>query len=427
MFFQTMYNVVDTWAAGLLSTEALAALSASFPVFFLVIAVAHGCQAATNALVSQHLGADQGEQAGTLSAQALIFAGWMGVLVAVLGWWSCPLLLGILELEGEPLRLGVSYLRTIFISTPFFAWASTLNGILSAHGSTKPFRNAVGVSFLLNIPLDLWLIYGDAGMPALGFPGIALATTMLQILTCAYLFRVALKSRVLPHIRGLHLLPHPGLQLKLLGQGFPAMVNMLTIAGGIYIYTWFAAGVGTHVVAAMGISMRIEQIVLLPSIGLNTAAMTLSGHALGSRNPDRLKDIFKTCLKFGLWIFLLGGPLVAGFAPFWMSVFTSDPQVIQIGALCLRISMLSYLAYVLLFTVTSMLQGLQRPMFAIWIGTYRQVLAPWLLVPVLMNRLVPEETGIWWGVFASVWSGALISFLYGIFIYRRIRVRMEKA
>ena len=424
MFFQTMYNVVDTWAAGLISTEALAALSASFPVFFFVIAVSHGCQAATTALVSHKLGANEVEDAKGMSGQALVFSLWMGILSGAVGWWACPHLLGFLNLEGEPLQLGITYLRTIFISTPFYALSSTLNGILSANGSTKPFRNAIIICFLLNIPLDLWFIHGGGPLPAMGFAGIALATALLQVVTFVYLYKVALQTHVLPRMRKGCYLPHPASQFKLMEQGFPAMVNILTIAGGIYVYTWFAAGLGTEVVAAMGISMRIEQIVLLPSIGLNTAAMTLSGHALGARNAGRLMDIFRTCLKFGFYIYLVGGPVVAAFAPFWMSVFTQDPDVVGIGATCLRISMLSYYAYILLFTITSMLQGLQRPMFAIWIGLYRQVLAPLVAVPFLMTVFAPPELGIWWGVFASVWTGTLVSVLYGVFVYKRIHREM---
>jgi putative MATE family efflux protein len=427
MFFQTMYNVVDTWAAGRISTEALGALGAAFPVFFLIIAVSHGTQAATNALMSHELGSDDEQNAERLAGQALKFAAWMSLFTAGLGWQVCPLILRFLDLEGEPLRLAVSYLRMLFLGTPFFVISSACNGILSSHGNTKPFRNALVVSFFLNIVLDLWFVFGGFGLPAMGFRGIALATVLLQGLSCLYMLWELSRSGAFPLKRLFRDPLSPRIQGRLIGQGFPAMVNMLTIAGGIYVYTWFAARLGTPVVAAMGISMRVEQIVLLPAVGLNTAALTLAGHGLGARNPERIEQTFHTCLRFGIWIYAIGGPLTAVFAPFWISLFTQDAQVIEIGALCLRISMLTFYAYVILFTTTSVLQGLQKPMFAIWIGLYRQVLAPILMIPFLMDVLSPSHLGIWVGVLFSVWSGVIVSFLYGGFVWNGVKKHLLEA
>lgn len=421
MFFQTMYNVVDTWAAGQLSTRALAALSASFPVFFLIVAVSHGCQAAANALLSHALGAEDEEAAAELGGQSLVFALWMSGGVGMLGYRYTPQLLEMIRLEGEILDLAASYLRTLFWGTPFFVLSSTLNGMLSAHGETRPFRDSLIVGFLLNIVLDMWFVFGGFGLSPMGFPGIARATVLLQGLTMLYVGIQACRHGVIGVTEWKHLFPKLRIQRRLMGQGFPALVNMLTIAAGIFVYTFFAAGLDENVLAAFGTSMRIEQIALLPTIGLNTAAMTLAGHSLGAGRLDRLNETLRTCLRYGALIYLVGGPLVAGFAPFWMSLFSEDPDVIRIGALCLRISMLSFYAYVIIFTLTSMFQGLQRPLFAIWIGLYRQLLAPMLVIPLLMREFSPPELGIWWGAFIAVWTGAALTALYALWVWRQLK------
>lgn len=421
MFFQTMYNVVDTWAAGRVSTEAIGALSASFPIFFLIIAVSHSCQAATNALVSYSLGKQDENGAREVAAQALFFAAWMSGLVGALGYVLTPALLTLMQVEGEVQALATSYLRALFLGTPFFVLSSTLNGMLSADGDTRPFRNALIAGFFLNIGLDLWFIFGGLGLPAMGFPGIARATVLLQGLTLVYMWMQAQRKGVLSVRKLSHLHPRWHIQRRLAGQGFPAMVNMLTIACGIFVTTYFASGLRLEVLAAFGIATRIEQIVLLPAVGLNTAAMTLAGHNLGANRPDRIRETLFTCLRFGGIIYLLGAPLAAGFASYWISLFTTDSEVIQIGTTYLRITMLTFYAYVILFTFTSVLQGLQRPQFAIWIGLYRQLLAPLLLIPLLMARLQPGELGIWWGTCASVWSGALLTILYGRRVLGRIQ------
>jgi len=421
MLFQTLYNVVDTWAAGRLSTEALAALTASFPVFFLIIAVAHGASAAANSLISHALGREDEAAARELAGQSLFFATWMSLLVGVAGWLLAPALFTALRVEGEVRILATSYIRTLFLATPFFVLCSTFNGMLMARGKTRPFRDSLIAGFLLNIVFDIWFVFGGLGLAPMGFPGIARATVLLQGVTALYLWSVAVREGLIPPSGFAHLHPRLKTQGRLMGQGLPAMVNMLTITAGIFVYTYFAGKTGTQVLAGYGAATRIEQLALLPTIGLNSAALTLAGHSLGAGRLDRLRETVLTCLRFGAILYLIGAPLVLLFARFWMGLFSSDPVVVQAGAHFLRVAMLTFYAYVILFTATSTLQGLQRPLYAIWIGLYRQLLVPLLLIPVLMRRLDPPELGIWWGAFAATWSGALITLAYLLRTWRKIR------
>lgn len=423
MFFQTMFNVVDTWAAGRLSTEALAALSASFPVFFLMIGVSHGCQAATNSLISHALGRNDEETARELAGQALFFAVWMSLLIGAAGWWAAPWLFSRLGVEGEVFRLSVAYIRTIFMGTSFFALNATLNGMLMARGNSRPFRDSLIVSFFGNIVLDLWFVFGGLGLAPMGFPGIARATVLLQACTTVFLWVTAVRARLIPPSGFAHLHPRLRAQRRLMGQGLPAMLNMLTISIGIFVYTFFASRAGTDVLAAYGIGTRIEQLALLPTIGLNAAAMTLAGHSLGAGRLDRLRETVLTCFKFGAVLYLIGAPLVFTFAPQLMRLFTTEPHVVEIGVGYLRIAMFTFYAFVILFTTTSSLQGMQRPMYAIWIGMYRQLLMPVLLISWLMPRVQPPELGIWAGGFASTWSGALITLGYLLWTWRRLNRR----
>ena len=420
-FFQTMFNVVDNWAAGKLSTEALAGLSASFPVFFLIVAVCHGCQAAANALVSHALGRRDEATAGELAGQALFFATWMGFGVGVGGWFAAPALFRLLGVHGPAFDHALGYMRVIFVAAPCFVLGSTFNGLLTAHGDTKPFRNSLIAGFLLNIVLDLWFVFGGYGLPAMGFPGIAWSTALIQTGTLAYLWFRAVRHGIVPPSGFGHLQPRLRVQRRLMGQGFPALFNMLTIAAGIFVYIHYAAGLGTEVLAAFGTATRIEQIALLPTIGLNAAAITLAGQSFGAGRLDRLRETVLTCWKYGALLYLVGAPPVAFFAPQCMGLFSQDARVIAIGADYLRVSMLIFYAYVILFTSTSALQGIQRPMYAIWIGLYRQMFAPLLAIPFLMRALSPPERGIWWGSFFSVWSGALITLAYVAWTWRRLQ------
>ena len=95
-----------------------------------------------------------------------------------------------------------------------------------------------------------------------------------------------------------------------------------------------------------------------------------------------------------------------------MAIFTDDGRVIGIGATYLRIDALVLYAYVLLFVHVAAMQGVKRPMFALWIGFYRQLVAPGVVFWVLTRSLDFGLLGIWWGIFAITWSAALFTLFF---------------
>ena len=86
--------------------------------------------------------------------------------------------------------------------------------------------------------------------------------------------------------------------------------------------------------------------------------------------------------------------------------------MIGIGATYLRIDALVFYAYVVLFANVAALQGVKRPMYAIWIGLSRQILAPVMVFYLLVFELQAGLLGIWWGIFAITWSAAIVTILY---------------
>jgi Na+-driven multidrug efflux pump len=95
-----------------------------------------------------------------------------------------------------------------------------------------------------------------------------------------------------------------------------------------------------------------------------------------------------------------------------MTFFTEDPSVIRMGATYLRIDALVFYAYVVLFAHVAALQGMKRPMVAVWIGLYRQIVAPFVLFWALIRVFDAGLQGIWWGIFGVTWSAALFTLFY---------------
>ena len=100
------------------------------------------------------------------------------------------------------------------------------------------------------------------------------------------------------------------------------------------------------------------------------------------------------------------------FAKPLMGVFTTDPIVMSIGATYLRIAAFIFQAYIILYVSVSCLQGMKKPLYAIWVGLYRQIAAPLLIFFGLVHLLGLGIVSVFWGIFGITWSAALFTLWY---------------
>lgn len=410
--FNTLFNVVDTYYGGKISTAALAAMGLTFPVFFIILSMGIGMGTGTTALISQSLGSGRNEEAVKYGYQAISFSIINSIVLTVFGLLIAPALFVILGATNEYLDIAVQYMDIILYGTIFFLINSILNSILNARGDTKTYRNYLIVGFFLNVIFDPWFMYGGFGVPEMGIRGIAFSTILIQALGTVYMIFITRKYKVFQNATFDDFIPRRSYFRALFGQGFPASLNMLTVAIGIFVITYFASQFGKEAVAAYGIATRIEQIALLPSIGLNIAALTLAGQNLGANRPERIYESWKLNIRYGLTIILFGTVAVLLFANPLMKAFTKDVHVIEIGVEYLRIAALFFFAYIFLNISVSTLQGMKKPLYAIFVGSYRQFLMPLPVFLLLAVYLGWGTSGIWWGIFFVNWSAAIFTFFY---------------
>jgi putative MATE family efflux protein len=419
-FFNTMYNVVDTFFGGHISTQALAALSLSLPIFFIIIAMGTGIGTGATTLVANALGAENRNGAAGYALQAIAFGILAAVGVTLFGVYASPALFSLLGASDEYLSICLAYMNPIFLGTIFFMLVYMLNAILYAVGDTRSFRNFLFAGFLLNIILDPWFIYGGIGLPPLGIAGIAVATVLIQVIGCLYLGYKVVGTRLLAGKRLRDILPRYGFVKEIAQQGLPASVNMLTVGIGFFVITYFVSTFGEDAVAAYGIGIRVEQIALLPSIGLNVATLTLVAQNNGARLYDRVREILNAALTYGGILMLAAAGVVFLSASYLMGFFTEDVNVIAIGTVYMRIDCFVFNAYMILFTNIAALQGVKRPMFAVWIGLFRQLVAPMVVFYILVTILGVGLLGIWWGFFSITWSAAIFSVFFTRMILRDV-------
>jgi len=419
-FFNTMYNVVDTYFGGLVSTDALAALSLSFPVFFVIIALGTGISTGATALIANALGAKDEKRARMYALQAITFSVLVSLVLTFAGFIAAAFLFRILGAQGEYLAIATSYIDIILIGSVFFGLTFVINGILNAQGDTKTFSNFLIFGFFLNVLLDPLFMFGWLGFPALGLDGVAWATVVIQLVGVFYMGRVIIKKNIFCNGCGKMFYPRLEYFREISAQGFPASLNMMTVAIGIFVITYFISPFGKAAVAAYGIATRVDQIAMLPSIGLNIAGLALVGQNNGAGKYERCRTAYKTVLRYGLMVSTVGMAGVLLFARQLMELFTKDPQVVAIGTHYLHISAFIYWAYAVLYIVTSVLQGLKKPIFAIWIGIYRQILMPLIIFYLLSRALGWGLDGVWWGIFTINWTATIISLWYAKVIMKKL-------
>jgi Na+-driven multidrug efflux pump len=186
------------------------------------------------------------------------------------------------------------------------------------------------------------------------------------------------------------------------------------------VITYFVSTFGQEAVAAYGIAMRVEQIALLPTIGLNIATLTIVAQNNGAHLFDRVKETLNKALRYGGMVMTIGTIAVFVLAEYLMRFFTDDLDVIPIGATYLRIDALVLYAYVILFVHVAVLQGIKRPIYAIWIGLCRQMIAPVIVFYILIHLFGFGLLGIWWGIFSVTWSAALFTIFYARRMIRKV-------
>jgi putative MATE family efflux protein len=407
-FFQTMYNVTDTYFAGLISTEALASLSLSFSIFFTIIAIAGGMSQGVSALVGNAIGEKNTIHAKQIVLHAFFFALFLSIILTLLGFASVTPLLKLLGAKGTYLKEAYSYISIIIGGAVFFIGAMFSNALLISIGDTKSFRNFLIVGFFLNVILDFWFVKGGFGLPPLGIKGIGFATVFIEACGSFYLLYRLKKSFLLEDLPVFKF--DINIIFSFFKQGLPATTNMVLMALGMFVITYYISIFGSKVVAAYGIAVRIEQIALLPSIGLNVAVLSIVSQNNGAKLYDRVKECVYSAQKIGFVIWIIGIIFIFIFGKFLLGFFTKDTQVLQAALTYIYVSAFCLYAYMLVFINIAFLQGIKQPALLIYLSLLRQLIVPVLIFMILryfeislIYYWIAIGTFIWISAFFIVW------------------------
>ena len=336
--FQTLFNVVDMIYVGKLGSSSIAAVAMSGTIMHLIIVAIIGVGTGTTALISRFIGAKKGDEANRVFMQSFIiaFVGW--IILALFGYFIAPGALQILGAEEEVFRLGGAYLQIFFIGSLGFFMMGVLRSAMQGSGDAITPMILLACSTIINLILDPLLIFGIWIFPRMGVKGAALATIISQsIMMIIGWIYVALGHHYHLTFDWKNLRIEWDYIKRILLIGFPSSLQMLLRSMATILIMGFVAPYGTLAVAAYGIGMRINMIVMMPGFGLAMAAATLVGQNLGAGKPDRAEKSGWLAVGYYIIIMLIMGIIFYIFAPQLISIFNKEEGVINIGVEYLRI------------------------------------------------------------------------------------------
>ncbi len=173
---QTAYQLTDTFWVGRLGTVAVASVSISFPVIFLIVSLGGGLAMAGTILVSQYKGKDDKKVANHVVSQTILMIVVISSLLSVIGYWLSPYIISLMGAQSNVFSGAVSYMKITFIGMVFMFIYMVFQSLMRGVGDVKTPMYIVLGTVLLNLILDPLFIFGYGFIPAYGVTGAAIAT-----------------------------------------------------------------------------------------------------------------------------------------------------------------------------------------------------------------------------------------------------------
>jgi len=406
MFMMFSFNLVDTFFISMLGTEALSAISFTFPVTFTIMSLAIGLSIGTSAVVAKYIGRGETEKAKQASTVTNYVAIVLSGGLALIGYLLMDRLFLLMGAPESMLPAIREYMDIWLPGSVMLVAIICANSVLRANGDTRTPSILMAAAGLINAGLDPIFIFGVGPIPAMGIQGAAVATLLSWIAGVIFLFYFLAIRHELIH-KGLPTGPVFRTSAReMLRIGVPASgANMMTpIAAGIM--TAIIAGYGETAVAAFGVGSRLESIACMVILALSSTLPPFVSQNLGAGKLDRIEQACRQSIRFVLgWqllvyvVMALGASLIA-----W--VFTRDEEVADIIRLYIWIMPLSYGMQGVIILCNSALNAIHRPMVALYLSIARFFV---FYVPLAwLGSQVAGLTGFFMGAFtANVLMAAL--------------------
>ena len=387
MLVTSLYNMVDSFFVGHLSTEAVAGVGVSFAYMAFINACGFFFGHGSGNYISRALGARQTENAGRMAATGFFTPLVIGAITGTILLFLTTPLSRILGANDVILPFANDYLRFILIATPFMMSSLTLNNQLRLQGNARFAMIGIASGAVLNIVLDPLFIF----VLNMGVRGASLATAVSQFFSwCLLLWGTSRKGNV--HIRLRNFTPNKEYYTQIVRGGLPSLVRqtlvvLATICLNRMAVHYADPGNEASVVAAFAIVARVMMMSYAAIIGFGQGFQPVCGYNYGAKLYQRVKESFLFCIGLSTAVLFVLGTIGYIFAPDIIALFRSeDPELIRVGSQAMRWQCIAFPLMGLSTMTNMLLQNINYTWQATFLSMCRQgicflpavFIAPWI-------------------------------------------------
>ncbi|AEV33269.1 putative efflux protein, MATE family [Owenweeksia hongkongensis DSM 17368] len=410
---QTMYQLIDTFWLGRLGANAVASVSLSFPILFLVLSLGGGLTLAGTVIVAQHKGANNQKKVNYSSSQTVMVIFLISILLAFVGYFSASPLMKFVGAGPEVFQDSVDYFQVsswgfIFLFM-FFVFQSLMRGI----GEVFMPMYIVLATVLLNLVLDPLFIFGYGPIEGQGVAGAAVASIITQGLSAVAGLWILFRGSYGIRIKFSQMKPDFKWIKKLFQLGIPSSLDQSSRAAGMTVMVMLVTGYGSEIVAAYGVGARILSLVIVPALGFAMATTSLVGQNFGAGKIVRTEKVANLSAMIalvgltsvGLIFFFFAEAIIAFFVP-------GDEQVIRDGALFIKIMAPSFGLLGVQQVLNGAFNGVGMTTVSMLISIFSLWIVRFPLAWMLSEKTTLSYEGIWWAFPASNLLAAIVAFAY---------------
>ena len=361
--FQQLYNTADTLIVGrFLGTNALAAVSSSGTLIFLLVSFFNGTSMGAGVVVSKYFGAKDNDKISRAIHTNIVFSLLCGVVLTLVGVFLTPTFLVWMKTDPDVLPEAIEYFRYFFLGSLAMIMYNACRGIMSALGDSKRPLYYLIFSSLLNVALDVLFVAGFGW----GVWSAAVATVLSQAASVVLCLRHLLVKDQIYSVQLKKLRIDKAMLLEILRYGLPAGVQNSVIAFANTIVQTQINSFGKYATAAYGTHGKIEGFAFLPIVSFNMAISTFISQNLGAGLHDRVKQGARFGTVAAVLMAELVGVLCYIFAPQLIGLFDSNAEVIRLGTMQARTVSLFFFLLAYSHSIAAVCRGAGKafvPMF----------------------------------------------------------------
>lgn len=345
MAMESVFAIVDIFFVSRLGADAVATVGITESLITIVYAIGIGLSMGTTAMVARRIGEKDKIGAAKSAVQAIIVGFLVSLPISLLGIFYAKDLLRMMGAEPVIVETMYSYTTIMIGGNVVIMLLFVINAIFRGAGDAAISMRVLWLANGLNIVLDPILIFGIGFIPAFGVKGAAIATVIGRGIGVLYQLYLLSKNQTRITIIKETLVVQWDIMKRLIRLSLGGIGQFIIATSSWIGLVRILAEFGSITVAGYTIAIRIFIFSILPSWGMSNAAATLVGQNLGAQKPDRAEKSVWTTAIVNMVFLSLVGIIFYIFADSLIALFSNDPEIIRIGAKCLRIISYGYVAY----------------------------------------------------------------------------------